>query len=331
MERLEIALQRFEETKICAPLRIGFSKIFPDIKISVGEQEIESHPRIRRCIDLMNTGIDNLPFHGYDSLESINKIFCEHFLNADNIHSRRCREQLIGIKETGQLYAGIGTPGRLLDDYQLGGSHTIRAACLARTKTIDEGEIDGGIREAVKNFVQIKDVQEYAEIVEEKNGKVVVRRGGIPSYYHLQILAYSRSWRVGNNQAQVCEGIRRVFQLDIPAYYLRHKSQIVAPARLNFYRLNNLKTEYDILWWFDVVKLLLMAGYNDNGFISSIRAILRSFELRQISKSFHFMKWGAYSGLALEPNWRSGIRKAYDIYYRVQEIECLVRQAASQL
>lgn len=94
MERMEVGLQSFEEAKICAPLRIGYSKIF-----------------------------------------------CEHFLSTDNIHSRRCREQLAGIKGTSQLYAGIGAPGRLLDDYQLGGSHIIRAACLARSRAIDETEI----------------------------------------------------------------------------------------------------------------------------------------------------------------------------------------------
>jgi hypothetical protein len=36
---LEIEVQRFEIIIISAPHRIGYSKIFPNIKISVGEQD----------------------------------------------------------------------------------------------------------------------------------------------------------------------------------------------------------------------------------------------------------------------------------------------------
>ena len=327
MQIQQVSKDVLDRINICPSLKIGYSKFFNKINYNITDQEIEKHPRIQYCIKLIKTNINKIPFHGFDSLESINKIFAEHFLSKENQYFKKCQNQIIDLKKSPQLYYGIGTVGYILDEHNLGGSNIIRAACLAKSNAVAENHIFQEIQESVDNFTQIGNVNTLDQLFEIQNDIYFIKKQVIPSYYHLQLLAFTNSWRNEREIKKVNKGIQKLFSLKLPSHHLKHKSQIIAPARINLHNTINWDKEFNVFWWFDITKLLILAGYNEKEFILEIKNKLKYFNIEKISKSYYFQKWGAYSGLALEPNWKSKIRKTFDLYYRVSEIKELIKKS----
>lgn len=325
MAKIKIVTGELEKADLSDSLKSGFQALFPELYLESGHDGVIMHPRIQRCIHLLKSGIDSLPFHGYDSLEAISKIFVEHFLDDDNQFFKRSVEQIYALSNKPQMYYGLGKVGAILDEYNAGGAKIIRAACLARTGSVDESEFRSEINEAVAQFEQTGKIQDKNEAIEKQENYWIMKNPIIPSYYHLILLAYTCSWRTLRTIADVSRGISNLIRLDLPSVYLKHKSQMIAPARLNLTQIIDPSDESAYFAWFDKVKLLLKAGYKNGAFIAGMNSVLQRFSIELIKKNDLFMKWGAYSGLALEPDWRSGRRKKYDLLYRISEIESLAK------
>jgi len=70
--------------------------------------------------------LENLPFHGFDTLESILKVFGEHGIDRCNPYYQAVFERIRALNQnTPELYRGLGKPGIILDEHQLGGGMLI--------------------------------------------------------------------------------------------------------------------------------------------------------------------------------------------------------------
>ena len=110
----------------------------------------------------------------------------------------------------------------------------------------------------------------------------------------------------------------------MPRGYLKDKTQIIAPANLNFRLIKNPSIDLEYFTWFDLTKLLLKACFKNEVFIFGVYNFIGFFDVEMLKNNYHFTRWGAYSGLSLEPDWRSKIRKKYDLMYRLVEINTLI-------
>ncbi|MBN1535691.1 MAG: hypothetical protein JW908_03080 [Anaerolineales bacterium] len=312
------------------PLRYRFAQLSGDE--TVPRPAIADHPRTQACARLIDQGAETLPFHGFDSLESILKVFGEHGIDRDVYQFKAAFERVEALDENSpQLSRGLGKSGKRLDDYRCGGGMLIRAAILARAGLDDEIIIAKEITESVALFTGLLGVANKDELVMPYRDKFIMHKGiALPSYYHLVILAHTQGWRTPENLAHLKQAVSNLCRLSLPHALVKCGSQLVAPAYLNEQHwLTPWKIHYDSekAMWVERTILLLQASIADEKFLSVIKDFAPKF-VEQWSKSIRntqpFLKWGAYSGIGLEPDWKSGERKKVDLWFRQRQIECLL-------
>ncbi len=311
------------------PLRYRIAQL---TGISCARPTVADHPRTLACARLIDQGLDSLPFHGFDTLESILKVFNEHGIERDVYPYRAVYERVLSLNEhTPQLYRGLTKPGLILDELRAGGARLIRAAILARAGVDDETSIKDAIAESVDLFVGLLGVTHRDELVMPYKDKYIFRKGAyLPSYYHLVILASTQSWRTPENIDRVRRSVANLCRLCLPHALLKYGSQLVAPASLNEQHwLTPREIHYDSekAMWIERTILLLQAGIADEKLLAAIKEFAPML-VEQWSKSIRntqpFLKWGAYSGVGLEPDWKSKERKKVDLWFRQRQIECLL-------
>jgi hypothetical protein len=129
------------------------------------------------------------------------------------------------------------------------------------------------------------------------------------------------------------ESIKRLIDLSpLPKIHVRHKSHLIAPASFcmndfnpDMRALNDAQHRWDARWmmWFHRMELLARLGV-----VRSIPALTRQINIlcetlaagqgrftRALSHVY-FRKWGAYTGLMLERDWRDPQRRIYDLSFR---------------
>jgi len=315
---------------ICLPLRYHLARLDGDKAFP--RPTVADHPRTLACVQLIDQGLDNLPFHGFNTLESILKIFGEHGIEQSDPHFRAVFERISSLDEnSSQLYLGLGKPGKVLDEYRLGGGMLIRAACLARAGLDNEVLIKTEIAESLEAFRVVSGIDHKDALVMPYKDKFVLRKGVVlPGYYNLLILAHTHDWRTAENLARVRQAVTNLCRLSLPHALLKFGSQLIAPASLNEQHwLTPWKIHYDSekAMWVERMILLLQAGIVDEPLSSVIRDFAPQF-VEQWSKSIRntqpFLKWGAYSGVGLEPDWKSKERKHIDLLFRQRQIESLL-------
>jgi hypothetical protein len=311
------------------PLRYRIAQLTGD---PCARPTINDHPRTLACARLIEQGLDNLPFHGFDTLESILKVFGEHGIGRHVYQYRVVYERVFSLSEhTPQVYRGLTKPGLILDELRAGGAMLIRAAILARAGVDDENSIKEAIAESVDLFVGLLGVTHRDELVMPYKDKYIFRKGAyLPSYYHLVILASTQSWRTPENIAQIRQSVANLCRLCLPHALLKYGSQLVAPASLNEQHwLTPEKIHYDSekAMWVERMILILQAGIADETLKSVIRDFAPKFvELwsKSIRNTQPFLKWGAYTGIGLEPDWKLKERKHLDLWFRQRQIEHLL-------
>jgi hypothetical protein len=306
---------------------------------SIRRPEVVDHPRTRDCVRLLQGGVQALPLHGYDSLESVIKVFCEHGIAREDPWFRSTVERMLELDESDpQLYRGIGKPGRILDEHRCGGSRMIRAASLARAGLENEALIEAEVAESVDVLASMAGLREQSDVVLPHGDVFVIREGiGLPSYYHLQVLAFTHGWRTSENLARVRDGVDALCAVPLPDAYVKEGSQIVAPASLRagaWSRPWELEKDFDRACWIDRVLLLLKAGLVSPKFAAAVAEYVLTLPERwakEIRASAPFLRWGAYTGVGLEPDWRSPRRKYADLWFRRNEIEKLLGAPTEEL
>jgi hypothetical protein len=265
-------------------------------------------------------------FHGYKSTETGVRILCEKGVESGQPVLEKA---LVSLEEyTERLVRGIGKVGHILDQTGLGGSETIQAVVFAYAGVEDKPFIHEQIRIALAAFQAVLTVNSLRDLIGEYRGKLIIRKGLVwPSIYHLRLLAWTRGWRTPENQWMVSKSIGRLVELSpIPSFNVLYHSQLMAPASFCMDDFNpDLNRLDDAGWmiWFHRTELLARLGV-----IHSIPAFEKQLnELKQIlaangglfnKKLVHpyFRKWGAYTGLMLESDWKTPARRENDLTFR---------------
>ena len=265
-------------------------------------------------------------FHGDYSIEAGIRLLCEkgvdvgHPILANALHALE--------QETDRLERGIGKVGRILDDQGLGGSQTIRAAVFAYAGVEDKPFVREQIDRALAAFKAVLTLNTIDDLVEPYKGKLVYRSDRVwPSIYHLRLLAFTQQWRTVEHQRLLIESIQRLVDWSpLPNIHVRHKSQLIAPASFCLDDFNpDMSTLNDADWmmWFHRMEVLARLGV-----VRAIPALARQINtlremladgqgrFTQALSHPYFKKWGAYTGLMLERDWRDPQRRIYDLTFR---------------
>jgi hypothetical protein len=265
-------------------------------------------------------------FHGYDSMESGIRLLCEKGVDTENPILARA---LIALENgTDRLKRGLGKPGEILDDLGFGGGETIRACLFALAGKEEQDFVKGQVQQALDIFRFSAQVKSLEGIHEIYKGQLVFRPNvRWPGIYHLRVLAWTRDWRTSANQKMMAESIRTLVRLSpMPDIYVKYKTQIVAPASFSMHHFAphmDQLSDAEWLQWFLRMEVLSRLGVIHQ--IPELEQQVHTLEslLLQNHGLFtknlnhpYFQKWGAYTGLALEKDWRSARRRINDLTFR---------------
>jgi hypothetical protein len=265
-------------------------------------------------------------FHGYNSMEAGVRLLCEKGVEA---HQPILAQALLALeKRTDRLERGLGKVGKILDDLGFGGAEMIRACLFAHAGKDDISPVQKQIQQALQVFRSVTQVKSLESLSESYKGKLVFRAGTCwPSIYHLRLLALSRNWRTAENHKMVAQSIGQLVRLSpIPGISVKYKSQLIAPASFcmdNFAPDMNSLTNAKWMQWFHRMELLARLGVVDRipalkQQVQALAKIIKEGQGLFTKKLNHayFQKWGAYTGLALEKNWRTPQRRVNDLTFR---------------
>lgn len=265
-------------------------------------------------------------FHGYDSMESGLRLLCEKGLEAGQPALARALSAL--ETHTDRLARGLSKVGRIFDDLDFGGAETIRAHLFAHAGKEDIPLVQEQIERALHVFRSAARIKSLEELTLSYRGKLVFREGVCwPSLYHLRLLAWSHNWRTPENCSMIAKNIRHIVNLSpIPEIYVKYKSQLIAPGSFcmhDFTRDIHSLTDAEWMQWFHRTALLARLGVVGqvpelNQQVRALKNLLRQSQGRFTKKLNHayFQKWGAYTGLALEADWRTPQRRISDLTFR---------------
>ncbi len=204
----------------------------------------------------------------------------------------------------------------------------IRAMVCAYAGQEDSLFVKEQVNEALRGFKAVLEIDSVSEIAEEYKGRLVFKPEVCwPGIYHLRLLAFTRRWRIEKNQVLLAAAINRLVRLSpIPDIYVRNKSQWIAPASFCMHDFNpDMESLDDAGWmiWFHRTECLARLGVIEL-IPELMRQVHRLEGLLEAGKSWftrklshpYFTKWGAYTGLRLEPDWRHPKRREYDLTFR---------------
>ena len=265
-------------------------------------------------------------FHGYESIEAAIRIFCEKGLDPQHPY---IQSALAALEAGGKaLLMGIGKPGIYLDEANLGGSEMIRAYLFTRAGQEGHVLVQPQMEKTLAAFKYLNTMESLEQVYIQHKDQFIFQAGAIlPSIYHVRLLAYSQSWRNAENMALVREGIRKMVSWSpIPDIYLKVSGQLVAPGSFS---LQNFKVDpetlqgYGWMLWLHRMEMLNRLGVLDGIPEMATQKAWLQGELdvndgwfTRKWKHSSFAKWGAYSGLRLEADWRTAKRRMYDLTFR---------------
>jgi hypothetical protein len=265
-------------------------------------------------------------FHGAKSHETGMRILCEKGLST---HHPALIQALQALeKYPDRLERGFGKPGQMLDQLGFGGKWMAQATLFAYAGAEDKLFMRDQIQAALTGFQAVLEVDSIEDIVEPYQDRLVFKPGiRWPGIYHLRLLAFTRGWRTYENHSMLVKSVRRLMELSpIPEIYVRSKSRWIAPAAFGMHDFNPQMDYMDAAhWmiWFHRTECLARLGV-----IQSIPALKQSIDrLADLSRTVpgwfpnklnhpYFSRWGAYTGLMLEPNWRQSKSREYDLNFR---------------
>jgi hypothetical protein len=265
-------------------------------------------------------------FHGTISHESCLRRLLEMGIAAQSRPIQAAVEALLSFPE--RCDRGLGKAGRLLDELHLGGTRLIRAAVLATAGREDQAEVQEQIQEALLGFAAVLNVPNFEEVCEIRQGQRVLRSGQAwPGLYHLRLLAATQSWRTPANQKLLASSFEHLARLSpLPDYNGYAHGQRVAPASFCMHDFAPNLDALDAAGWMQwLLRMELIARTGILPFaptyqrqISQLQKLLASSNglLRLPLSHPYFTHWSAYTGLALEADWHSPLRRECDLTFR---------------
>jgi len=265
-------------------------------------------------------------FHGYDSMESGIRLLCEKGIEADQ--PVLARALLALEKHIDRLERGLGKVGKILDDLDFGGAETIRAHLFAHAGREERTLVKKQIEQALQVFKSAIQIKTLERLHETHRGKLIFREGTCwPGIYHLRLLAMTQGWRTPENRKMMAKSVQHIVRLSpIPNIYVKHKSQLIASASFGMTNFNpDMDSLPDAEWmqWFHRMELLARLGVVKEipelkRQVQALAKILNEGQglfTKRLSNAY-FQKWGSYTGLALEKDWRVSRRRINDLSFR---------------
>jgi hypothetical protein len=265
-------------------------------------------------------------FHGYGSMEAGIRLLCEKGVEPTQpvlTHALCALEQ-----HTDRLERGLGRVGKILDGLGFGGAETIRAYLFAHAGREENSLVQEQIGQALDVFRSIIRIESLESLCEPYREKFIFRAGvRWPCIYHLRLLALTQGWRTLENLSMIVAAIQHMADLSpVPSIHVKYKSQLIAPASFcmdNFTPDMHALTDAEWMQWFHRMELLARLGVNQK--IPELRQQVQTLAemLHQGQGLFtgklnhsYFHKWGAYTGLALEADWRFPQKRVNDLTFR---------------
>lgn len=297
-------------------------------EVAALQAAILNEPAVRELLACQEAdGWITKTFHGYEGMEATIRLLCEKDLDPGEPRFAAALESLQARPE--RLYWGIGKVGRILDELGFGGSQTICAFLLAQAglearEPIVRREVSLALS-AFRGLLECPSLSDFFEIYRDKS---ILRPDTVwPSIYHLRVLAFTQSWRSQENIDLLAKSVARISAWPpIPEVHIRDKGQLIASALFPMSDLSvSLASLTDAGWmfWFQRMELLARAGVLELipalvAQVSELKAFLEAGNgvfTKRLSHAY-FKNWGAYSGLMLERDWRSKVRRECDLTFR---------------
>ncbi|PKO05051.1 MAG: hypothetical protein CVU41_14165 [Chloroflexi bacterium HGW-Chloroflexi-3] len=265
-------------------------------------------------------------FHGENSLETGIRVLCEKGIEKTHPILKKALE-VLSIDDK-RLTRGIGKAGISLDKKNLGGTQLIRAVVFSYAGVEDIPIMQEQVQKALTSFQTPAITRAIEEITTIHKGKLVYRPAIVwPSIYHLRLLAFTHTWRTKENYKILADGIQQLVKLSpMPYILLKYKSQLVAPASFCMLDFNpDIHKLDDVGWmmWFHRMELLARLGiiHMVSALVDQVNELNKLLISDQgwFSKRLshkYFGKWGAYSGLMLEKDWKNPNRRIFDLTFR---------------
>ncbi len=277
-------------------------------------------------------------FHGpnkyagpYENQEVGTKWLAEKAVGRNDPVLKRAMDAFVTTELTDLCYR---TKGKYFDEfrYAANGQNLIRCACIARAGYEDVIDIKPQIQLALDSFRRVLEVDSALDItrirkVGGKEKRVFNDYEKWPCYYHLDILAHTKSWKTEENIRMLADSVRKLMRQDRPecqvggdswvGYVLGTVGCLKEGYTLGYDREGVHCTRLDRVEWLCRCGLapyipelraeadLLAGSVDENGIC---RAKVDENQLKGIS---------TYGGQQLETDWKTETRRLCDITFRV--------------
>ncbi len=266
-------------------------------------------------------------FHSEKGIETAVRVLSEKGVLSEQFPIQRMLNELERRADTfdkGCLF----NVGKILDKKGFGGSQLIRATIFAYAGIENKDFIKEQIENALDKFKFILSIDRIQDITEVYKNKLIFKDAmKWPSIYDLRLLAFTKTWRSKENEKIITLSIGQLIRLSpIPDILVLKGHQLIAPASFcmhNFHPDMDAFQDKDWMMWFHRMELLSRLGV-----VKSIEELKEQvdFLVHILNKNdgifknklshYYFTKWGTYTGLALEKDWRTEERRICDLTFR---------------
>lgn len=304
------------------------------------QAEILNEKTIRFIADKQReNGWIGLGFHGsnknagqWDNQETATKYMGEKGLKGTSVLDRAI-DAYATTELTDPCYE---TKGRYYSEFEIPafGQNIIRCACIARAGYADVIDISPQIDLALESFRRVTKVDSIFDVSRPSKKRRLFNQGERwPCRYHLEILAFTESWKNESNIAMLAQAFECLMRTDRPeianttvACWVGHavgplwyypEGHSIRSNAINRFSEDGIRRVN-----FEKVEWLCRCGLYP--YLPELRS-----EVEYIAEYIgsdgvcdipfyenEFRSWGPYSGMQLETDWRSGTRKFCDLTFR---------------
>jgi hypothetical protein len=328
-------VEAFEEAGPSIQLRLR-SEVFRNISLDQEQRfaaELVEDPRVIHLLQMQDDGGWFFhSFHGYDSMESSIRYLVELGLPLQHPSLQKAAYALHSANSE-QLIRGIGKVGFLLEEKGVSGHNTIRAWLLALLGFEDCEYVNIAVRHAENAVHFAASVDSIIDITISQGRYLYLKNESFwPDLYTFRLLAATKSWQNSDNKQLIGSCVENMCRLQpIPALHVYAQNRPVAPGAFGMQVLTpdiHVMSPSEWMPWFQRMNLFAQLGV-----LSSSKRMSEYYEYFQRwlteqdgwfklpLQHTYFSKWGAYTGLMLEQNWRKDNRRKYDLTFRCLLLE----------
>lgn len=217
----------------------------------------------------------------------------------------------------------------------------IRAAGIARAGYEESIDISREVEFSLNSFLNVLNYEDIEQVTDiSKSGKRFFPNGTLwPCNYHLKILAFTNGWRSKDKLLRLGQAVEHLLSMPGKGYpiYTKVNNYYASPCDAFIGSpIESFNRESVNGRWFDKMELFARCGIVpfSERLAREVSLLRESIDEQGICRANvdegYFKNWGAYSGLQLEENWRSGIKRSCDISFRALEILDLTAKSLAQ-